>query len=201
MWQTAGKIIKPSSVFLLLWFIFWRKACLIVSRKYQEVCFVTHTNGPYFDAVARHAWSKDSNSYAGGSAATGSLPCRTGQRRWPRWKRIPWSSRLVAGRETDSLIEKPSMIPPMGLQNRRRSGCKEKDFDFWYMEAWTLFKTVEFISLFSKLKQQRLNLTALEKKGSWKRWDVDREEWRRLLRDPRPRRGYSAIPRWDVDRE
>jgi len=119
MWQIAGKIIKPSSVVSLLWFIFWRKACLIFSRKYQEACFVTHTNGPYFDTVARHSWSEDCNSHSGGgpyfdivarhswsedcnshsggSVATGSLPCLTGQRWWPRWKRIPWSSRLVAG--------------------------------------------------------------------------------------------------------
>jgi len=52
----------------------------------------------------------------------------------------------------------------MGLQNRRRSGCEEKDFDFWYMEAWTLFKTETFLSLFYKLKQHRLNLTALQNK-------------------------------------
>jgi len=32
------------------------------------------------------------------------------------------------------------------------------------MEARTLFKTEAFISLFSKLKQLRLNLTALQKK-------------------------------------
>jgi len=110
MWQIAGKIIKPSSVVSLLWFIFWRKACLNFSRKYQEACFVTHKNGPYFDTVARHSWSEDCNSHSGGSVATGSLPSLTGQRWWPRWKRIPWSSRLVAGRETDSLIEKPSKI-------------------------------------------------------------------------------------------
>lgn len=61
-------------------------------------------------------------------------------------------------------LKKPSKIPLVGLQNRRWSGCKENDFDFWYMEARTLFKTEAFISLFSKLKQLRLNLTALQKK-------------------------------------
>lgn len=58
MWQIAGKIMKPSSVVSLLWFIFWRKTCLIVSIKYQEACFLTHTDGPYFDVVAGHAWPR-----------------------------------------------------------------------------------------------------------------------------------------------
>ena len=150
MWQIAGKIIKPSSVASLLWFIFWRKTCFIISRKYQEACFVTHTNGPYFEAVAGHEWSKDSICYTGGRATTGSRPRRTGQRRWPRRKRIPCSSRLGAGRETDNLIAKPSKMPLMGLQNMRRSGCKENDFNFWHMETRALFKTEALISFFSK---------------------------------------------------
>jgi hypothetical protein len=31
------------------------------------------------------------------------LPCQTGQKWWPRWKGIPWSSRLGVGHEANNL--------------------------------------------------------------------------------------------------
>lgn len=43
-------------------------------------------------------------------------------------------------------------MPLMGMKNRRRSGCKEKDFDFWRMEDRTLFTNEELTSVFFKLK-------------------------------------------------
>jgi hypothetical protein len=67
-------------------------------------------------------------------------------------------------RETNSLIEKPPKMLLMGLQNRIRSGCKEKGFDFWHTESRTLFTTEALKSVFSKLKQHRLSLTTLWKK-------------------------------------
>jgi hypothetical protein len=56
---------------------------------------IPHRRYPCFDVVVGLAWSNDPESYDGGSVAT--VPCRTGQRWWPRLREIPGPPGLGLG--------------------------------------------------------------------------------------------------------
>ena len=106
------------------------------------------------------AWSKDPESYAGGTVVTG----RTGWQWWPRRKRTPWSSRLGVGRGAHNLtpqkkkidVEKTSEIPQKGMINSKRSGYKRKDLIFGTWNVRILFQSGALLTLLSQLKQHKI---------------------------------------------
>ena len=99
-------------------------------------------------------WSKDLNSYAGGSVATskashaGLVKGGMGYPGNPGWR----VGVKLNSPHTKLISRKSQRLPQTGLINRRQSGYKEKDltFDTWNIQ--TLFKTSELVSLLSQLK-------------------------------------------------
>jgi hypothetical protein len=105
--------------------------------------------------VAGHAWSKNPESYAGGSRVshTGQVkdddPDEKGYTGPPRWE---FGVRPTTSPSKNVYVEKPSKMPRMGLINRRRSGFKEKGFIFGTWNVRTLFKTGALTYLPSQFK-------------------------------------------------
>jgi len=99
-------------------------------------------------------WSKDLESYAGGSVATskashvGLVKGGTGYPGNPGWG----VGVKLTSPHTKLILRKSQRLSQTGLINRRQSGYKEKDltFDTWNIQ--TLFKTSELVSLLSQLK-------------------------------------------------
>jgi hypothetical protein len=100
------------------------------------------------------AWSKDLESYAGGSVATSKTSHAglvKGEMGYP--SNLGWELGMkLTSPNTKLMLRKSQRFPQTGLINRRRSGYKEKDltFDTWNIQ--TLFKTRALISLLSQLK-------------------------------------------------
>jgi hypothetical protein len=124
----------------------------------------------YFDEVVGLGSSKDLEGYDGGSVSTGTAS-HARQVKGEDEADAMGVGVWVRDRQTHPMKKvydkKSSKMPQKGLISRRRSVYKEKDLIFRTWNVQTLSKTKSLISSFSHLKQDSLNITALQKKTRW----------------------------------